>query len=388
MATGTEKQSALGYALLIYMCVVVAVITLIPFEFQRPQRLVIHWTTNFSDFVTNIFLFVPVGFLFRLARRRHSDSVCLQPLMLGLFFSLAVETAQAFLPARYTQVTDVVTNGFGAWLGGVAYGLIKNRLREHPANRLFAVELPLAGLVYLLTPLMWLSGLSVGKEPFRLWLLLLLGLIGAGVIGSVFIHRFRQTGRAGYAKLTLATLLWYFTGSLPALSRFPFTVAGMGAVIALTALIIARLGAAAVSDDKRFEIPTIKRILPLYLVYLFLVTLWPTTLPVGEWPLSGSYEALATQDRFLLTFRFVEFIAAFTLLGYMIAELRGRKNESADRSLGWAFAISMAAALSIETLRTYPALAGINLLSVAVIITASVYGAAVYRLHLSAIERL
>ena len=114
MTKKTKDQTNLGYALLIYMSMMVALITLIPFEFRMPERFHITWSTNFTDLVTNIFLFVPIGFLLRLTRLKDADFLCLQPLVLGLLLSFAVESAQVFIPGRYPQVIDVITNGFGA----------------------------------------------------------------------------------------------------------------------------------------------------------------------------------------------------------------------------------------------------------------------------------
>ena len=62
MTTEKKYQNTLSYALLIYMCIIVVLITLIPFEFRIPAEFKIVWSTNFVDFITNIFLFIPIGF--------------------------------------------------------------------------------------------------------------------------------------------------------------------------------------------------------------------------------------------------------------------------------------------------------------------------------------
>jgi VanZ family protein len=384
----TKDQTNLGYALLIYMSMMVALITLIPFEFRMPERFHITWSTNFTDLVTNIFLFVPIGFLLRLTRLKDADFLCLQPLVLGLLLSFAVESAQVFIPGRYPQVIDVITNGFGAWLGAIIFALLKNGLNEERVGRLFAPELPLVGLVYLLIPLMWLNGLATGEEEGRLWLLLLLGIIGAGVICSVYINRFKHTGTFGYTKLTVFTTCWFFLCSLPVLINFPIKIVFFGAAVVLVVQILARIVSAGDRHDKRFEIPTIKKVLPLYMAYLLLVVAWPTTIPAGEWQYKIMFQELVFKERIVLTFRFIEFIAAFTLMGYMIAEMRGRKNEAVDRTLGWTFLIAVAAAIFTEVLKTYPALNDLDILSIIIIISACLYGAVIYRLQLAAIERL
>ena len=103
-----SRQPSLSYALLIYICIIVILITLIPFTFRKPEEIHITWSTNFSDFITNIILFLPIGFLFRLNRRRNKDRFCLQALGFGILLSLGIEFSQLFVPGRFAQVIDVI----------------------------------------------------------------------------------------------------------------------------------------------------------------------------------------------------------------------------------------------------------------------------------------
>jgi glycopeptide antibiotics resistance protein len=383
-----KYKTTLNYALLIYMCIIVLLITLIPFEFRVPRQFNIIWQTNLADLVTNIFLFIPVGFFFKLSRGNARDNLCLASLLFGLILSAAIEFTQVFIPGRFTQVIDVITNGLGAWFGGVIYTLLKNQLKDGHADRVYALELPLMGLIYLLVPLMWLNGLATGAEKARLWLLFLLGIIGAGVICSVYINRFKHAGAIGYTRLSVFTFCWIFLGSLPVLINFPLTIVFFGIAIVFAVQIFARLTGDRTSREKRFEISTLTKLLPIYILYLLFLTFWPTTLSAGEWQHNIIFEELAFQKRIVLTFQFVEFIAAFTLLGYMVAEMRGRKNERVETTLGWTFFIAAGSAIIIEIVKIYPALSSISILSIVIIISASIYGAVIYRLQLSAIERL
>jgi glycopeptide antibiotics resistance protein len=105
------------------MCIIVLLITLIPFEFRISDQFKITWSTNFTDLITNIFLFIPIGFFFKLSRGNTRDALCLAPLLFGLILSAEIEFTQAFIPGRYThQRIDVVTNGLGAW-GAEGYSL-------------------------------------------------------------------------------------------------------------------------------------------------------------------------------------------------------------------------------------------------------------------------
>jgi hypothetical protein len=111
-------------------------------------------------------------------------------------------------------------------------------------------------------------------------------------------------------------------------------------------------------------------------------------LPAVEWQMNQGLQSLVFDEHILLTFRFVEIIAAFTLLGYIIAEMRGRKNEAVENTLGWTFFIAASSAILIEIVKIYPSVDRISILSIIIISAASVYGAVIYRLHLSAIEHL
>ena len=95
---------------------------------------------------------------------------------------MAIEFTQLFIPGRYASAIDVITNGVGAWLGGLIFVLLAKSLKEERTDRLPAMELPLMNLVYLLIPLMWLTGLATGGEVLRWLLVVLLGLFGGGVL--------------------------------------------------------------------------------------------------------------------------------------------------------------------------------------------------------------
>jgi glycopeptide antibiotics resistance protein len=78
--------------------------------------------------ITNVFLFIPVGFLFKLYRRGKIDPYFLITFGAGILISFNIECAQLFLPGRYTQPMDVVTNGSGAWLGALLFKLLEKQL--------------------------------------------------------------------------------------------------------------------------------------------------------------------------------------------------------------------------------------------------------------------
>ncbi len=388
MRTFDQKQSTFGYALLLYIVIVMFLITLIPFEFCIPEKIQFSWGTDAEDFFTNIILFLPVGFIFRLCRRTNQDRFCLHALILGTLLSVAIEFAQLFVHGRYTSIIDVITNGSGAWIGGLIFVFLKKTLKEEVTGRLPALELPLMNVVYLLVPLMWLTGLSAGEEALRWWLMVLLGLFGGGVLFAVYFYRLKNDSGVGPNQLSGLAVAWVFIGALPMITRYPLRVIVFGAVLGAVSQLLARVLKAGAGTERRFELPTLKRLFPLYLIYLLLVAAWPTTISLNEWQVFIDFQALTSGERIVFTFRFIELIAAFTLLGYMIAEMRGRKNESMEKTLCWTFFIAVGTAIFIEMIKTYPAINSINILPISIITAASIYGAVIYRLQLSAIRRL
>jgi len=152
--------------------------------------------------------------------------------------------------------------------------------------------------------------------------------------------------------------------------------------------ILARLSLPKKRDEKRFELPTLKILLPLYAIYLILAAVWPTTLPFQDWQFKINFQELAFNQRIVFTFRFIELIAAFTLFGYMVAEMRGRKKESLTAILALIFFITLSCSVVIEMTRGYPLLLASNILGILFMTASGVYGGMIYRLQLAAIQHL
>lgn len=80
--------------------------------------------TDVFDVVQNILLYLPLGFLAAAAAAgRVSGSAgwrLSRAGMSGLGLSLLLEGIQIWIPGRFCSAFDVLTNGAGAWLGGMA----------------------------------------------------------------------------------------------------------------------------------------------------------------------------------------------------------------------------------------------------------------------------
>src|SRR4051812_10706812 len=112
-----ETRAGLSGVLLLYFVSVILVLTLAPFHFQWPAAVTIDVDGPPFDIVANILLFLPLGFLFPLARPAEREPTSVEVLGLGLLFSGFIESVQIFEPGRYPSLVDVVTNALGAMLG-------------------------------------------------------------------------------------------------------------------------------------------------------------------------------------------------------------------------------------------------------------------------------
>ena len=388
-AHGAARPPRLTRVLLAYMTLVTAAITLIPFQFRIPSRLVnprALLSSDLLDVLTNVVLFVPLGFLAHLSGRRGERRSPLLAVCFGVVVSVALEAAQTFVPGRYPQIADVATNGFGAWVGAAAAAYLRRRRRLARADDLVEYEFPLMNLVYLLTPLLWLNGLSIDEEPYRLGLSAILGVVGASILASVYANSRRgETAGSWYAVLG-ASVGWFVVGAVPLLISFPLSVmllaAGVGAFGSLASLCWRRD-----STQRRFEHKTLRLVLPIYLLYIVLLSVWPTTLPLREWAGHVAFTNFTEPERIVFTCRFIELIVAFTLLGFMIAEARGRKQESPTRTLSWVIALAWALAVTAGALRDGSAASLALFFESALFVAAALYGGIIYRVQLSAIRR-
>jgi len=388
MEGANQKQVALSYALLMYMVGIVLLITFIPFQFHIPHEISDMWGMYVDDSITNFVLFFPLGFLFQLSRRNHRDTLCVKALGFGILVSVVIEITQVFLLGRYTSVIDVITNGAGAWVGALIFTLIKRNVNETRIAGVFALELPLMNLVYLLIPLIWLNGLSAGHEVSRVWLLVVLGLFGAIVLSSVYIHRLRYVERLSSNKVAFLAMGWFFVAALPALVHFPLQCILCGIGVGIIVRLLTAFQKKPIQADRRFELPTLRRLLPLYIFYLLLLALWPTTVAFGEWQRTVHLQELMFNEQVVFIFRFVEYIAAFTLLGYIVAEMRGRKQESVTKILMWILLLSLSCLICIVFIKGHTPFSLITFIEVALITGASLYGGIIYRLQLAAIQRI
>jgi VanZ family protein len=375
-----------GPLLLGYLVFIIAVIALAPFRFAWPPALDLAWLVDPGDVVANVVLFLPLGFLFRAAARSTAARHQVAALAVGIATSAALEAGQLFLPGRFPSLVDVASNAAGAWLGVLVHARVETRL-DAGLVRGLALEMPLMNLVYLLVPLLWLDGMAVGHEAGRLLLAPLLGLAGGIVLAAIWRHRRR--GRVARTPAGLAALAgcWYAVGAFPGLARRPgLLLAGTLAIALIVRLEAGRPLRAA--PDRRFELPTLRRVWPVLGVYLVLSALWPVPWTVRPWHGGWALADLADMPSIVAMLRALEYIAAFTLLGYTVAESRGRRAEPQGRLALWVTSACLGAAGILEVLRGFHPAHGASALALVLAGAAGLYGGLLYRRQLTAVRAI
>jgi VanZ family protein len=377
----------LGRALLGYLAMAVAVVTLSPFRFELRPVNGLWFESGTFDLVMNVVMFVPIGFIHQLSRPRGTPA-WRSALLLGALLSAMIETAQVFAPGRFPSPYDLATNtvgaGLGAWIGFLALG----RADATRTVRAFAVELPLMGLVYLLAPLVWLVGLG-SEGGARAWVILPLAASAGWIIGAVFT----SFDRVPLSRILLATAAWLLVAMLPG------AVASLGVALAAAALGLGAAWARSVAPPwlthepdregapRRFEASTLRLVLALFSVYLVLSSLTPPA-PAGGW--SGTIALMPAQQAPTngLIFRALEHMGAFALLGYGIAEYHGRSRDRLSRVaptvLGWAVGVSA----TLEIARGWLAEQGASAVMFALTLLGAGLGGWLYLLQLAHVRAL
>ena len=369
----------LGAALLAYVFAATLVVTLIPFRFAAPARYTLTWAGGWRDILANIALFIPLGFLFRFARPAGWLPV-VAAVILALVASAAIETTQLYEPGRVASALDVATDGAGALIGVLAFDYLARRAgRGLTLVGRVGLQLPLMGLVYLLVPLLWLDALGAGKSQ-AVWLSALLGVIGAFIIGAVQREMFSPARIFRPWETALLAALWFALSAHPVFWYQPASAGAAAGVIGIIVLALGMKPARRRPAVKRFEVPVIRWTLPLYLGYMMMLAVWPPAEEVRSWSLSLGLDRSVASAGTLAILRLLEYVAAFTLLGYMVAELGSRWEEPASKVATRVLVVSVPLAALLEVLRAFHPDYGASIALFAGIIGASLYGAMVYHL--------
>ena len=375
-----------GRFLLGYFLFVTAVITLAPFRLALPAALRLSWLVDPGDVIANVLLFVPLGFLFRVTALPSSRTGHWSAAGAALLASAALESLQLYLPGRFPSPVDVLANTLGAWLGSQLHA----RIAAHLGGRLvrgLALELPLMNVVYLLIPLLWLDGFAAGLDARRLVLSPLLGLAGAIVLAAVWRHRLAERGVLSPPRLAGLAAGWYVVGAAPGLIRRPLLVVGGAVLVALVAWLEAARPTP-LAPERRFELPTLRRVWPVLVGYLILSALWPMPWTPGSWRGSWGLADLADMPDVVSMLRALEYLGAFTLLGYTVAESGGRREEPTRHRLARLAIACFIATAALELLRGFHPQHGASVLVLLFTGAVGLYGGLLYRMQLRVVREV
>lgn len=381
-----KKHFLLGYSLFIYITFFVCVITLLPFRFQWPERIEIVFWWSWFDFFTNVILFTPLGFLFRLSQRKEAGKKRIFALVFGFLASLSIEIAQLFQIGRYSSPWDILANSLGALVGIQFYDYIKSRLNQNIVGRL-ALEMPLMILFYLLAPLLWLNGLAAGDDSSHLYLSLILGFFGGSILFSVWIYHLKITRKISSNFLAGTAGTWYLCASFPGFLKNSFFILSCAIGITFFVRILVALLKFTPKNERRFELPVLKWIWPIYATYLLLLALWPWTMQTLSWRGGLGFLEIENTPGIVPTLRILEYLSAFTLLGYLIAESRGRKDEPLGNVMLWIMLSCLTVGISLELIRGFHPNHIASFLQLILSIGVGLYGGLIYRLQLNAFQK-
>jgi glycopeptide antibiotics resistance protein len=370
-------RARLSLVLLLYFLCIIATLTLAPFHFVVPARLHVMYTGEWLDVVANVLLFVPLGFLYPLTRSNRAEMPPVSVFVLGGVLSGLIETTQLFEPERYSSVIDVLTNAGGAAIGALLARAISRRVRVNArfVGRL-SLEIPLIGLIYVLLPLVLVASFMAADDRLRMLALLPLALVGARLFSSVQRHHFGPNGLLSDRTMILAAGGWTVLGTFPILLRYPLGgVALVAAVVMMTWYEISRQPGA--DPDRRFESDALRSAAPYLITYLLMVIVLPLGAGVGHWHFEMRLTGIG-DDSDAQMLRLLEPVATSTVLGWVLAEARSR------RELPFARAVSRVAlecagiALVMEASRGIQPGLGASGAQFLLIVIAGAFGAGMY----------
>lgn len=384
-----DTGARLAVGLLAYMSAVTAVVTLLPFQFAVPTQPRVQLFGPLFDFVANIALFVPLGFLYAVARKEAAVQP-LRVLFLAMLASSAIELVQLFEVSRYPSVSDVVANAGGAYLGAIGQIRLSRRIAmdARTVGRL-SLELPVMGLVYLLIPLLWVNGIAGAGASAGLWPLLALGLFGGSLLASAQRHHFGPNRLLSRELMVGAACVWFLIGGFPGLApRASIVLFVMLAIVGVFVWVRAEDRSPARSINRRFESKTLAEAAPFYAAYLLLLVAPIATSSTTGWNGELGFGATAGSWDTTAVLHIVEIVAAFTLLGYMLAEFRGRREARFRAGARYITVCAAGAASVTEVLEGFRPGGGASVLRLVFVVFAALYGSWLYHLQRAHVRRL
>lgn len=332
----------LGAALLFYILVVTLLFTLAPYDysFTNFNNLNRFFSWEIRDSIMNIILFIPIGFL--LYPILPESKKYIYAALFGFLFSSFIEFNQIFIPTRSPGLNDIVTNSLGALIGSLGHQYIKKYVWAK-SEKLLHLGIPVMSIIFLMIPLLWLSSFASEYEVNRLWLLFLLGIIGAILVSEIYINRIPHKGFIYLILFSFLLSSWYLICVFPLLLKYPKRILFFLLLINIFAFLRMKFGYK-VNNDKRFELKTLNKIIPLFILYLLLLSQWPLSIPEPSFQFSWLTDYKLKQYYILSVYQYVEYFTAFALVGYLLSQYINRSKNQLHKSrrvLKWLFILTL-----------------------------------------------
>ncbi len=352
--------------------------TLAPFRFEIPKHYRVLFTGGLFDIIANILFFVPLGFLYPLSRKSREQATILRTVLFATAISCSIETIQLFEPERFTSVIDVITNATGAGLGAIIAGVTSRRIRVNAklVGRL-SLEIPLIGLIYLLVPAVLVASMDAAAELSRVIAVVPLAFVGTRLIIAVQRNHFARSGLLSPNGAGIAAGVWALLGCFPLIFRHPVVGGGIVLGVALLTWWESAKPLNIDGPDRRFEIEALRSAAPHIAAYVVVIVVLPLAAGIGPWhfrmSLTGGNGDVDVQQIQLLVP-----CSTLTILGYLLAEARGRLEVAFKRIAARVVSECAVVAIALEVSRGFERGVGASGSQLLLMLFAALCGASIY----------
>jgi len=371
-----ESRARLSFVLLVYLVAIVSLLQLSPLEFGLRSDVRLVAMTDWRDALTAFALFLPLGFLYPLTRTLRRTSAVHVALWGGLMAAL-LAGGRTWEVNRDTAIVDIIASALGAGVGGMLLQRVNDRtLRSRLVNRL-SLEIPLAGLVYLLLgALIATSASAAGDDARRLLALPPLGLLAARLLAGLYEHHFGPARVCSRRGMSLIAVAWTMLGLSPVMIHHPLFALWLALLVGGATFYHASRPAVHMKE-RRFESDVLKAAMPYVAVYFLDVVFLPLVAGIDRWHLSFGL-AGASGDAGSHIVPLLACVTSLTLLGYMLAETRGRRELPFARVALRVALECGGVAIAIEASRGFQRGGGASVLECLLMIAAAILGAGMY----------
>jgi hypothetical protein len=183
--------------------------------------------------------------------------------------------------------------------------------------------------------------------------------------------------------LIAATAVWSAVSGVMLLRRNAAVFVTCALIAVASAVLQSRLATNVRESggNRRFELPTLRVALPFFAAYLALASLWPLDGADLLWRAGLQFFPAGTMPIDLDVYLALEHIAAFTLVGYVIAEVHGRADRAYREMVLLVVAWGTGLALLLEVTRGLHPQYGASGLLFLLSAVATVFGGWMYHLQ-------